>query len=88
MQVWACVLIDEAGRSPEFIMDRLRWMGNSFRIYMRKTDIFQDRHCNTLRAASQEIINLIAGSSVNILSLAGLTMVDVDYTMGDYIDED
>ena len=30
LQVWACVLLDEAGMSPEFIMSRLRWMGNFF----------------------------------------------------------
>ena len=35
LRVWACVLLDEAGMSPEFIMARLRGMGNSFRMYLR-----------------------------------------------------
>jgi hypothetical protein len=48
LQVWACVLLDEAGISPEFIMARLRWMGNSFRMYLRNTGIIQDKHCNIL----------------------------------------
>ena len=69
--------------SPEFIMARLRWMGNSFRMYLRDTGIIQDKHRNVLRAASQEIINLIAGSLVNIPDLAGLSTVDVCDTMGD-----
>jgi hypothetical protein len=38
--------------------------------------------------ASQEIVDLIAGSSANIPNMAGLSTVDVDDTMGDYIDED
>ena len=87
LRVWACVLLDEAGMSPEFIMARLRWMGNSFRMYLRDTGIIQDKHRNILRAASQEIIDLIAASSVNIPNLAGLTTVEVDNTMGDYIDD-
>ena len=35
LRVWACILLDEAGMSPEFIMARLRWMGNSFRMYLQ-----------------------------------------------------
>ena len=87
LRVWACVLLDEAGMSPEFIMARLCWMGNSFRMYMRDTGIIQDKHCDILRAASQEIIDLIARSSANIPNLAGLTTVEADNTMGDYIDD-
>ena len=56
-------------------------------MYLRDTEIIQDKHRDVLRAASQEIIDLIAGSSVNIPNLAGLTTVEVDNTMGDYIDD-
>ena len=68
-------------------MARLRWVGNSFRMYLRDTYIIQDKHRHILRAASQEVIDLIARSSVNIPDLAGLSVVDVDNTMGDYIDD-
>ena len=88
LRVWACILLDEAGMTPEFIMARLRWMGNSFRMYLRYTRIIQDKHRNVLQAASQEIVDLIAGSSANIPNMAGLLTVDVDDAMGDYIDED
>ncbi len=74
--------------TPEFIMARLRWMGNSFRMYLRDSGIIQDKHRNVLRAASQEIIDLIAGSLANIPNMAGLSTVDVNNTMGNYIDED
>ena len=73
--------------SPEFIMARLRWMGNSLRLYLRNTGIIQDKHRDSLRAASQEVIDLIAGSSVNSPNLAGMTTVKADNTMGDYIDK-
>jgi hypothetical protein len=58
-------------------------MGNSFKMYLRDTGIVQDKHLDVLWAASQEIIDLIAGSSVNIPDLAGLSTVAVDNTMGD-----
>ncbi len=62
-------------------------MGNSFRMYLRDTGIIQDKHCNILRAASQEIIDLIAGSSANIPNMAGLTTVEADNTMGNYTND-
>jgi len=30
MRVWACVLLDEVGKLPDYIKKRLRWMGDSF----------------------------------------------------------
>ena len=56
-------------------------------MYLRDTGIIQDKHRNVLRAASQEIIDIIAGSLVNIPNLTGLTTVKADNTMGDYIDD-
>jgi len=54
---------------------------------LHDTGIIQDKHRNTLQSASQEVINLIAGSSANIPDLAGLSIVDADNTTGDYIDD-
>ena len=65
----------------------LRWMRNSFRMYLRGTGIIQDKHRDVLWAASQEIIDLISGSSVNIPNLAGLTTVEAENTMGEYVDD-
>ena len=62
-------------------------MGNSFRMYLCDTGITQDKHHDVLRAASQEIIDLIAGSLVNIPNLFGLTTVEEENTMGNYIDD-
>ena len=56
-------------------------------MYLRNTVIIQDKHRDILRDASQEVIDLIAGSLVNIPNLAGLTMVEADNTMSDYMDD-
>ena len=56
-------------------------------MYLRNTGIIQDKHHDILRAASQEVINLIAGSSANIPNLEVLTIVDMDNTMGEYMDD-
>ena len=87
LRVLAYVLLDEAGMSPEFIMTCLCWMENSFRMYLSDTGIIQDKHREILQAASQEVINLIARSAVNIPDLAGLFIVDMYNTMGDFIDD-
>ena len=54
---------------------------------MRNTGIIQDKHRDILRAASQEVIYLIAGSWMNNPDLAGMSTVEADNTMGDYMDE-
>jgi hypothetical protein len=48
LQGWACVLLDEAGKLPDYIKKRLRWMGNSFWMYLRDTRIIQDQHRKAL----------------------------------------
>jgi len=88
LRVWACVLLDEAGMSPEFIMLRLRWMRNSFRMYLSDTGMIQDKHRDILRAASQEVLDLIGGPTLTLIpDLTGLSIVDVDESMGDYADD-
>ncbi len=37
--VWAHVLLDEAGKLLDYIKKRLRWLGDSFRMYLRNTAI-------------------------------------------------
>jgi hypothetical protein len=32
--VWACLLLDEAGKLLDYIKKRLRWLGGSFRMYL------------------------------------------------------
>ena len=47
-RVWAIVILDEAGMQPDFIKSRLRWMGDSYRLYLRDTSILQQKHLTAL----------------------------------------
>ena len=70
MRVWACVLLDEAGKSPDYIKKRLRWMGDSFRMYLRDTHVIQDQHRKALRASSEEVMDLVSALPADILRLS------------------
>jgi hypothetical protein len=88
LRVWACVLLDEAGKSPEYIKKRLRWLGDSFRMYLRDTSVIQHQHVDALRAASQEVLDLLAASPEDVIALS-TTMTDgmADPDMSEYADE-
>jgi hypothetical protein len=64
-------------------------MGNSFRMYLRDTDVIQDKHLDILRAAFQEVIDLIcADTDALLLEIAtGLSNVELDNEMGEYEDD-
>jgi hypothetical protein len=70
LQVWACVFLNEAGKSPNYIKKRLRWMGDSFWMYLRDTCVIQDQHCKALRASSEEVMDLVSTLPDNILRLS------------------
>jgi hypothetical protein len=88
------VLLDEAGMSPSFIQKRLRWLGDSFKMYLRDTKAIQDKHLAALQSASSNIIALIGTPPDDIVHLTA-TMSDLnvpndiikDNQMGAYIDE-
>jgi hypothetical protein len=43
LSVWACALLDEASMSPSFIQKCLRWLGDSFKMYLCNTKAIQDK---------------------------------------------
>jgi hypothetical protein len=59
LRVWACVRIDKAGMSPSFIQKCLRWLGDSFKMYLRDTKTIQDKHLAALQLASADVMALI-----------------------------
>ena len=59
IRVWACVCLDEAGKPPDFIKKRLRWMGESYRVYLRDTNKINEQHKDALMASSQSTMVLI-----------------------------
>ncbi len=70
---WACVLLDEAGKLPDYIKKRLRWLGDSFRMYLRDTAIIQHQHVDALLAASQEVMDLNGALPKDIIALSTMT---------------
>jgi hypothetical protein len=69
MRVWAYVLLDEeAGKLPDYIKKHLRWMGDSFRMYLRDTHVIQDQHHEALWASSEEDVDLVSTLPADISS--------------------
>ncbi len=77
--MWALVLLDEAGMTPDFMKSHLRWMGESYRLYLCDTSILQQKHVDALSKESDEVMQLL-GNNRNILP----NFVPVDDKMGEY----
>jgi len=80
-RVWALVLLDEAGKKPDFMKSRLRWKGNSYRHYLRDTAAINEMHNKALEKASAEVMALL-GENVDVLP----SNTAEDESMGDYND--
>ena len=78
-RVWALVLLDEAGMSPSFMKARLRWLGDSYRLYLRDTSIIQEKHMLALNKSSEDITKIVGE---NCMTLP--TLVPIDDEMGNY----
>jgi hypothetical protein len=73
LRVWACVLLNEVGKSPNYIKKRLHWMGDSIRMYLHDTHVTQDQHREALRASSEEVMDLISALPASILHLSNMS---------------
>ena len=69
-RVWACVLLDEAGKSPDFIKKWLRWLRDSYRIYLRDTCAIQDQYREALASASLELMRIIQAKPEDVIELS------------------
>ncbi len=87
LQVWACVLLDEAGKLPDYIKKRFHWLGDSFRMYLRDTAIIQYLHVDSLLAALQEVMDLIATLPKDIIALSTMMKGSDNPDMHEYADE-
>ena len=78
-RVWALVLLDEAGMSPVFMTSRLRWMGESYKLYLCDTSVLQQKHVDALSKESDEVTRLL-GNNRDILP----NIILLDDEMGEY----
>jgi len=65
--------------SPVFMTSRLRWMGESYKLYLCDTLALQNKHVAALRKDSNEVTRLL-GNNRNILP----DIVPLDDEMGEY----
>ena len=85
IRVWACVCLDEAGKSPDFIKKRLRWMGESYRVYLRDTNKINEQHKDALEPSLQATMELI--ETVEDVTIEQLSPEDA-VQAGEYDDGD
>jgi hypothetical protein len=78
-RVWAIIILDEAGMLPDFIKSQLRWMGNSYRLYLQDTSILQQKHLTALDRASTKFTALFGENPMTLPDV-----VPVDDTMDSY----
>jgi len=82
--------MDEAGKSPDYyIKKHLRWMGDSFRMYLHDTHVIQDQHCEALWASSEEVMDLVSALPADILCLSIMSeeIAGEEEDMGVYQDD-
>jgi hypothetical protein len=84
--VWACVLLDKAGKPPKYIKERLCWLGNSFRMYLRDITKIQSQHLDALQAASQEVMDLITALPDEVIAMCTMTDGSDNPDMHQYAD--
>jgi hypothetical protein len=87
LRVWTCVLLDEAGKLPDYIKKRLCWLGDSFRMCLRDTAIIQHQHVDAFLAASQEVMDLISALPMEVIALSTMTEGTDDPDMHAYADK-
>jgi hypothetical protein len=87
LRVLACVLLDKAGKLPDYMKKRLCWLVDSFRMYLRDTAIIQHQHVGALLAALQEVMDLIAALPTDIIALSTMTEGMDNPDMHKYADE-
>jgi hypothetical protein len=82
-----CVLLDKAGKLPDYIKKRLRWLSDSFGMYLRDTVIIQHQHVDALLAALQEVMDLITALPTDVIPLSTMTEGMEDSDMHKYADK-
>ncbi len=87
LRVWACVLLDKAGKLPDYIKNRLCWLGDSFRMYLRDTAIIQHQHVDALLAALQQVMDLMAALPMDGIALSTMMEGMDDPDMHEYADK-
>jgi hypothetical protein len=63
-RVWALVLLDEAAMAPDFMKSYLRWLGESYCLYLCNTSVLQQQHVDAFSKESKEVLKLLSISNI------------------------
>ena len=80
-RVWALVLLTESGKDGAFACKRLRWMGDSYKLYLRDTSVINKQHSSAMKRVNGQVLALL-GSNVHIIP----SEQEEDIQMGTYLD--
>ena len=59
IRVRACVSLDKANKSPNFIKKQFRWMGKSHYVYLKDINTINEQQNVTLEESSLAVMDLI-----------------------------
>ena len=59
IRVWAGVYLDKEGMSPEFIKKRLRWLNESYWVYLRDTYNINELQNAALKESANHVVKVI-----------------------------
>jgi hypothetical protein len=54
-RVWVVVLLDKAGKLPDFMKSQLHWLGDSYRTYLCDTSVIQCQHIDVLNQIQMKL---------------------------------
>jgi GH25 family lysozyme M1 (1,4-beta-N-acetylmuramidase) len=83
-RVWAAVLIDESGKGPDYLMNRLRWLSECYRRYLRDTVKAAEQHNTALRNDANDINFALTRNDLENNETYETTPEDNE--MGEYVD--
>ena len=84
ISVRACVLLDNAGQKADTIKQRLRWMSESYRVYLCYTTKTSEQHLAALDEATASVLALLKASPDDVCP----SVMPEDVTVGNYQDDD
>ena len=83
-RVTACVLLQHAGKTADYIKIRLRWQSEAYRCYLRNTDILAEQHVTAVVNGVKTTCDVYAAQPANVPAVAA-TQVAIDLTSGNYV---
>lgn len=86
IRVTACVLLQQAGKSPDYVRSRLRWESEAYRVYLRDTSTLALQHLESVGRENQQVLDAYAIAAANLPAQPTTPPPPPDQDMGVYDD--